>query len=121
MIFRVGTIGDYHKCIGLGVVPATTASRPNNASAGNVDFGCWYFSSKAYYSCETGKGAQFVAYDVGDAITVRVDLNTNMLTFRKNGADVGAADNIAHDDEEGYRFAFVATDKDSAVTIVKME
>lgn len=61
-----------------------------------------------------------VLYGGGDAVTVRLDVEANVISFLKNGAAVGPAQPIegASDGFEGYNFVFNAHDVGGAVTIV---
>lgn len=106
--------------VGLGVVPAA-----NTASTGPAwNVGYMFYSSGSYYAKRNWPIADYggVGFDTGDTIAVRLDLDTNTITFRKNGADVAAPEKMVSpkSHEREYYLAFDAEAKGSAVTIIEM-
>lgn len=65
----------------------------------------WFGMDGVYagWSQQTNLGPT-ATYGEGDVVTVRLDLDSNTVAFRKNGEDVGSPQSIEHD---AYYFAFV--------------
>lgn len=57
-------------------------------------------------------------YMAGDTVTVRVDLEVNTISFKKNGANAGTPQDIPH---KSYYYAFESYSRNQAVTIVERE
>lgn len=100
--------------IALGVVPAAKAKALVTAS---TDVGYLYWSD-GYSYARAQRGAKFgESYRPGDVITVRLDLNANIVSFGKNGVDVGSLRAIAPGD--AYHFAVNFYEDGDTVTIIE--
>lgn len=78
------------------------------------DTGSYFYTSGSSY---TFKSIDASGFKPGDTITVKVDLDANKISFKKNGQDNGMPQNIARG---SYYFAFDSNKcGDDAVTIVE--
>lgn len=83
----------------------------------------WYSSFGHFYGRISEFHCDILAegdgYVPGDAITVRLNLNTNTVAFRKNTEKVGPPQKL--DDDAAYQFAFDGYTAGDAVTIIEAE
>lgn len=81
------------------------------------------YTSDGYYTApgfDVSSKYRDSVYGSDDLITVRLDLDANTVTFRKNGVGaVGSPREIAHGD--AYQIVFQARSKGDAATIVEDE
>lgn len=116
-VFRVKKCVGRKHCNGLGVVPESKAVTYGSG----YDTGYCYDSNGDYFSADVSPHAatRFSdrhMYGNGDDMTVRLDLEENTITFRKNSETVGEPQDIPN---TAYHFMFDAAWA-SRVTIVKM-
>lgn len=107
--------------VGVGVIPVSKASSTDGAE----ELGYMLYNNGGYYAKNVVADSirRKVSYGEGDTITVRLDLDSNTIVFRKNDDEaIGSPQAIAHD---AYYFAFDSdtdeTLEGNAVSIVGVE
>lgn len=108
--------------VALGVIPCRWVSKASKiGSARSV--GYILYSSRGYYAPPGSCVHEWFGpgFGVGDAVTVRLDLEVNTVAFRKNGADIESPQEIQRGAEEEYCFVVEACGGGVAVTIIEIE